>query len=167
MSSFAFRNIALIICTGLGLVSCAGSMQQAGLGIDLQNPGNGAPRTISGKTLDKCTDHFKKWNNVTYPQGKMATYDPSGMMVVTRYYPRDPDTNAGVASLVSYKVALGKNWLDPDNSYAFCFYKYVNGNFVYLANIVTNGYGDAHSIYVYNISSDIYYQLTRKIIRIN
>ncbi|MFC2254677.1 hypothetical protein ACETRX_34045 [Labrys portucalensis] len=167
MRSFVFRKIALTTWVGLGLVSCTGSIQQAGLGIDSQSSGNSAPRTISGKTLDKCTDHFKKWNNVTYPQGKTATYDPGGVIVATRYYPGDPETSSKISSLVSYKIALGKNWYDPDNSYAFCFYKYSSGNLSYLENIVTNGYGDAQSIYVYNISSNIYYMLTGKMIRIN
>jgi hypothetical protein len=81
-------------------------------------------------------------------------------------FPRDPEVDSKVANLVSYKIAISKSWLDANSSYAYCYYKNSNGNLVFLESVTTNAYGDVGVIYLYSISSNIYYDLTGRQVRL-
>jgi hypothetical protein len=158
----AFCNIVLACCTGLGLVSCADPMQQSRLMDGLQGPGATTPKVISGPLLNKCVDKYRKWQNATFPEGDMATYSAVGVNAVATHHPPGPDVNYKSNKLVSYKIAISRRWVDPDNAYAFCYCENSNGNLKFLDSIETNGYGDINSTYLYNISAGIYEKLAGK-----
>lgn len=166
MGKIIYCGITLASCVGLTLASCASPMQSPPLMGGAEGRAMTAPKTISGALLDRCVDTYRKYQKATFPEGVVATYSIAGVNAVATHRPPGPSADYRVDNLVSYQIAIFKRFLDADNVYAFCYYKYSNGKLIFVGRIETNGFGDINSKYLYNVSADIYEKLIgRKIYR--
>jgi len=159
-------NIAITCSLAAILTACVASPEQFKLMSGLQETQAIAPKQISGSILNKCIDKFKKGSGANFPEGMVANYSAGGVVTVVNRFPAELASDPGVAKLAAYKIAINKNWLDANNSYAVCYYKYSNGKLVYIESIPFGPGGGVSSIYFYNIASNIYYDLTGKIVRL-